>query len=140
MPGKVPAQTCLSCHFLSKVHYDFSNAGQSTLTWEAAERAAGEVADYYATECHKGVWNPHVGEGSDRPLDELLRSDRRECVFYFEHSPGMLYDTASEIAQQRHAAREQKRAHLHARIGWALTVLGTLAVMATTIIVALVTK
>ncbi|HEY0491260.1 MAG TPA: hypothetical protein VGD30_17250 [Telluria sp.] len=114
---------CRNCHFLSKETRDPGTGDPIVFALNSQERKAMEsapgevVAQFYALNCHMGVWDEGVS-GSAQDRDTIINLTRRgSSCFFFPHHPAMLFAAAKEL-QKREADNEKIRlSNLYTRIG-----------------------
>jgi hypothetical protein len=127
-------KTCRHCHFLAKEHQDEAGRVHSySLSKEEREKAENTpeeaVPDYYAMNCHMGVWDEGVA-GSKEGRNEVINLMQRDSgCFFFPHHPAMLFPAARELQKRAEEHSQLKRSNMYTRIGlWVAA--GALAISA----------
>lgn len=114
---------CRNCHFLAEDTRDSNTGTPIVFSLNKHERKSLEsfpddaVPEYYALNCHMGVWDEGVS-GSSKERDTIInRTKRNTNCFFFPYYPAMLFAAAKEL-QKREADNEKiRRSNMYTRIG-----------------------
>lgn len=114
---------CRNCHFLAKETRGSSAETPIVFTLNQDERKLLEsspenvVPQYYALNCHMGVWDEGVSGSAKERSTIINRTTRNGNCFFFPYHSAMLFAAAKEL-QKREADNEKiRRSNMYTRIG-----------------------
>jgi hypothetical protein len=117
-----PKQACVECHFFVKeTRTEDGRVLKFVVSPNERELCrSGDYSwqmDHYSIACEFGVWDQGVGFGQSTKDELVVKTNRRDFCFFWQHHPGMLLP-AAKVLQQRES--ENRKASHDRR----LTILG----------------